>query len=87
VPGVTVPAEILDRMRRASAVSKEHAVQEGLAIAREMLDRVRPVVAGVQVSAPFGKAKLSLDVFADHLVSSQQPVSPKQPPTEPARAV
>ena len=67
VPGVTVPEEVISRMRRANAVSKEHAVQEGLAIAREMLERVRPVVAGVQVSAPFGKAELALEVFAGGL--------------------
>jgi methionine synthase / methylenetetrahydrofolate reductase (NADH) len=67
VPGVTVPDEIIARMRRANAVSKEHAVQEGIAIAREMLECVRPVVAGVQVSAPFGKAELALEVFADGL--------------------
>ncbi|MEO8946622.1 MAG: bifunctional homocysteine S-methyltransferase/methylenetetrahydrofolate reductase [Gemmatimonadaceae bacterium] len=63
VPGVTVPSEVISRMRRANALSKEHAVQEGIAIAREMLERVRPVVAGVQVSAPFGKAELALEVF------------------------
>jgi homocysteine S-methyltransferase len=63
VPGVTVPEEVISRMRRANALSKEHAVQEGIAIAREMLERVRPAVAGVQVSAPFGKAELALEVF------------------------
>jgi homocysteine S-methyltransferase len=67
VPGVTVPAEIISRMRRANALSKEHAVREGIAIAREMLERVRPMDAGVQVSAPFGKAALALEVFADLL--------------------
>ena len=68
VPGVTVPDEIIARMRRANALSKEHAIQEGITIAREMLERVQPMVAGVQVSAPFGKAELALEVFADVLV-------------------
>ena len=63
VPGVTVPPAIIDRMRRASEKSKDHAVAEGIAIAREMLERVRPVVQGVQVSAPFGKVELALEVF------------------------
>ena len=67
VPGVTVPDEIIARMRRANALSKEHAIQEGITIAREMLERVQPMVAGVQVSAPFGKAELALEVFADVL--------------------
>jgi 5,10-methylenetetrahydrofolate reductase len=64
VPGVSVPQEIIDRMRRANEKSKEHAVAEGIAIAREMLARVRPIVQGVQVSAPFGKVELALEVFA-----------------------
>ena len=63
VPGVTVPAEVIDRMRRASDKSKEHAVAEGIAIAREMLALVRGAVQGVQVSAPFGKVELALEVF------------------------
>ncbi len=63
VPGVTVPEEVIVRMRNANNKSKEHAVQEGIAIAREMLERVLPYVQGVQVSAPFGKVSLALDVF------------------------
>ncbi len=67
VPGVTVPEHIIARMRRANEKSKEHGVQEGIAIAREMLERVRPSVQGVQVSAPFGKVELALEVFQDTL--------------------
>jgi homocysteine S-methyltransferase len=63
VPGVTVPKEILDRMRRANERSKEHALAEGIAIAQEMLARVRASVQGVQVSAPFGKIEYALQVF------------------------
>jgi methionine synthase / methylenetetrahydrofolate reductase(NADPH) len=63
VPGVTVPDAILARMRSANERSKEHAVNEGIAIAREMLERVRGSVQGVQVSAPFGKVELALRVF------------------------
>jgi homocysteine S-methyltransferase len=63
VPGVTVPEEIITRMRRANEKSKEHAVAEGIAIAREMFEQVRPDVQGVQVSAPFGKVELALQVF------------------------
>jgi len=63
VPGVSVPPEIIARMRRANDKSKEHAIAEGIAIAREMLDRIRPLVQGVQVSAPFGKVELALEVF------------------------
>ena len=63
VPGVSVPAEVISRMRRATERSKEHATAEGIAIAREMLARVRDVVQGAQVSAPFGKVELALQVF------------------------
>jgi len=63
VPGVAVPEAVIARMRRASERSKEHAVAEGIAIAREMLERVRPSVQGVQVSAPFGKVELAVQVF------------------------
>lgn len=64
VPGVTVPQEILDRMRRANEKSKEHALAEGIAIAREALERVRRSVQGVQVSAPFGRIEYALEVFS-----------------------
>jgi methionine synthase / methylenetetrahydrofolate reductase(NADPH) len=63
VPGVSVPDAVIARMRRAGEKSKEHAVAEGIAIARDMLDRVRGAVQGVQVSAPFGKVELALEVF------------------------
>jgi homocysteine S-methyltransferase len=63
VPGVSVPDSVITRMRRAGEKSKDHATMEGIAIAREMLERVRPDVQGVQVSAPFGKVELALRVF------------------------
>ena len=44
-------------------LGKEHAVAEGIAIAREMFARVKGGVQGVQVSAPFGKVELALQVF------------------------
>ncbi|ODT03110.1 MAG: bifunctional homocysteine S-methyltransferase/methylenetetrahydrofolate reductase [Gemmatimonadetes bacterium SCN 70-22] len=63
VPGVVIPDEILARMRRAHEQSADHALAEGIAIAREMLALVRGEVQGVQVSAPFGKVALALDVI------------------------
>ena len=64
VPGVTVPAPTIERMRAANVESRERAISEGIAIAREMLTRVRPHVQGAQVSAPFGKVELALQVFS-----------------------
>lgn len=63
VPGVNVTQEILERMRVASEKGKEEAREEGIAIARESLLEVRDVIAGVQVSAPFGNVKYALQVF------------------------
>ena len=63
VPGVNVTPEILDRMRKASAVSKEAAREEGIRIAQESLTEVRDLIQGVQVSAPLGNVKYALQVF------------------------
>jgi methionine synthase / methylenetetrahydrofolate reductase(NADPH) len=70
VPGVSVPEEVMERMRVASEKSKEHGLREGVAIARETLERVRDKVAGVQVSAPLGRVDLALQVF-DGLVEKR----------------
>src|SRR2546428_10696676 len=64
VPGVSVPDDVMERMRVASEKSKEHALREGVTIARETLERVRDQVAGVQVSAPLGRVDLALQVFS-----------------------
>jgi homocysteine S-methyltransferase len=63
VPGVSVTPQILERMRIASEKGKEEARDEGIKIARESLQEVRDVIAGVQVSAPFGNVKYALQVF------------------------
>jgi len=55
-----VPGEYLERMRRADTAEK--ARQEGVAIAREMAARVRGMVQGVQLSAPFGRYQMALEV-------------------------
>jgi len=59
---VPVPGEYLERMRRADSADK--ARQEGVAIAQEMVRRVRPMVQGVQLSAPFGRYEMAIDVAA-----------------------
>jgi methionine synthase I (cobalamin-dependent)/5,10-methylenetetrahydrofolate reductase len=65
VPGIEVPEHVLERMRKAQARGKEHALAEGIAIAREMFETVRSEVQGIQVSAPFGRVGFALQVFAD----------------------
>jgi methionine synthase / methylenetetrahydrofolate reductase(NADPH) len=68
VPGVVIPAGMMARMRSASAVGAERGADEGIEIAREMLAATRPLIQGVQVSAPFGRVALALRVF-DGLLS------------------
>ncbi len=63
VPGVTVPDHVIRRMQVAQARSQEHALAEGVAIARELFHAVQPQVQGLQVSAPFGRVELALQVF------------------------
>jgi methionine synthase I (cobalamin-dependent)/5,10-methylenetetrahydrofolate reductase len=57
---VPVPEEYMERMRRVD--SAEKAREEGVAIASEMTARVRQMVQGVQLSAPFGRYQMALDV-------------------------
>jgi homocysteine S-methyltransferase len=57
---VPVPEEFMERMRRVD--NAEKAREEGVAIAREMVTRVRQMVQGVQLSAPFGRYQMALDV-------------------------
>ena len=63
VPGVSVPDEILGRMRRSSERGREEALAEGVTIAREMLVAVRDRLSGAQVSAPLGRVPVALEVL------------------------
>ncbi len=63
VPGVNVTHDILERMRKASDISKEAGRDEGIKIARESLAEVQDLLQGVQVSAPFGNVRYALQVF------------------------
>jgi len=58
---VSVPDEILSRMTRAT--TPEAARAEGVAIAREMLQAVRGMVQGAQISAPLGRYASAVDVL------------------------
>jgi homocysteine S-methyltransferase len=50
VPGVRVPPELVDRMRAAE--ERGQAVEEGVAIAREIVRALEGVVQGIQIGAP-----------------------------------
>ena len=64
VPGVSVPAAVLERMRVASAAGREAGLAEGVRIAREMLAAVRGRVQGVQIAAPLGRVPVALEVLS-----------------------
>jgi methionine synthase / methylenetetrahydrofolate reductase(NADPH) len=57
---VPVPEHYMERMRRAE--NAEAARQEGIAIAREMVEQVQSMVQGVQLSAPFGRYTMAIEV-------------------------
>ncbi|MCX6569089.1 MAG: bifunctional homocysteine S-methyltransferase/methylenetetrahydrofolate reductase [Candidatus Aminicenantes bacterium] len=63
VPGASVPAAVMERMRRAQDKGPEFARAEGVAIAREVLSAIKGMVQGVQVSPPLGKCDLALEVL------------------------
>jgi homocysteine S-methyltransferase len=62
VPGVVVPAAILERMSKCT--TKEDGIKVGIEIAREIREQIADVVAGFQVSAPMGRVNIALDVLA-----------------------
>ncbi|MGD0682624.1 MAG: bifunctional homocysteine S-methyltransferase/methylenetetrahydrofolate reductase [Terracidiphilus sp.] len=62
---VSMPDEIMQRMARSG--SPDAARREGVLIAQEMLEAVRPMVQGVQVSAPFGRYTAAAEVIASVL--------------------
>jgi methionine synthase I (cobalamin-dependent)/5,10-methylenetetrahydrofolate reductase len=57
---VPVPEALMERMRGVD--SAEEARKEGVAIAQEMVQRVRHLVQGVQLSAPFGRYSMAIEV-------------------------
>ncbi len=65
IPGAHVPDDIMKRMRATR--TKKEARNEGIRIARETLQELKPHIAGVQVSMPFGKINAPLEVLQDIL--------------------
>jgi len=65
VPGVVVPETTMQRMAAVAKASKEAQLAVGVEIAREMVAHVRHRVNGIQVSAPFGRIDIVLDVLKE----------------------
>ena len=60
VPGVRIPPAVMDRMRRADTAGR--AAAEGLAIASELVEAIRPCVQGIQISAASGAIESALTI-------------------------
>jgi methionine synthase / methylenetetrahydrofolate reductase(NADPH) len=63
VPGIRVPTPLIERMRRAELQGR--AFDEGMTIARELVQAIRPMAAGLQIIPPLGRADLALAVLGD----------------------
>jgi len=59
VPGISVPDAVLDRL----AAAGPRAAEEGVAVARALLDEARELAAGAYLVAPFGQPERVLDVL------------------------
>jgi len=60
VPGIVIPAAMLERMHQADTGDKARA--EGVRIAQEILTQVRDLVQGAVISAPFGRYAMAVEV-------------------------
>ncbi len=59
VPGITIPAPVLDRLERAGA----DAAREGLAVARDLLAGACELAAGAYLVPPFKEPELVLELL------------------------
>lgn len=63
VPGARVPDDVMARMKKAQEKGSEFSREEGICIARESLSHIRDMVEGIQISPPFGKIDLALQIL------------------------
>lgn len=61
VPGVEIPDRIIERMEKAN--TKEDALKIGIEIAYEIKQKIDSSVQGYQISAPFGKVDLAINII------------------------
>ena len=64
IPGCSIPDSILERMREAQSKSPEHARNEGILIAQEILERIHAMVQGVQIRGPFDRYETPVEVLS-----------------------
>jgi homocysteine S-methyltransferase len=63
VPGIRVPEPVLERMARAEEDGPAAAREEGLTVARELIEGLRGMVDGVQLTAPGGRLDPVMDLL------------------------
>src|SRR5215467_3347433 len=63
IPGSLIPEAILNRMRDAQSKGPEYAINEGITIAQEILERIQSMVQGVQIRGPFAQYETPLQVL------------------------
>src|SRR5262249_12182044 len=57
---VPLPENSVETVRRVDSAEKGR--EDGVAIAQDMVKRARTIVQGVQLSAPFGRYQMAIDV-------------------------
>ncbi|MES2614495.1 MAG: bifunctional homocysteine S-methyltransferase/methylenetetrahydrofolate reductase [Bdellovibrionota bacterium] len=62
IPGVTVPKSILERMHKCKTA--EDQLEEGLVIAKELIEKIKSSVQGLQISAPLGMVDFALRILS-----------------------
>jgi len=68
VPGVVIPDQVIKRIAKFD--TREDQLKAGVEIAQSMVDQVLGFVNGIQVSAPFGRYALAVEV-ADAILSRE----------------
>ncbi len=61
VPGVYVPKIVLERMRKCKTADEQ--MNEGIMIARELIEEIKSSVQGLQISAPLGLVDFALKLL------------------------
>lgn len=65
MPGVAVPESVVERMRKAQVSGDDAAIEEGVAIALEMIEAVGPMAHGFHLSAPHRRVDVALRVLRE----------------------
>ena len=61
VPGVSIPNHIITSMEKTK--TPEDGLKKGVEISQKMVDEIGSHVQGLQVSAPFGRIDMALDII------------------------